>query len=59
MDEGSDEWGSDNEAMTDEPQTKKKAKKDEQPKMEKPAIWNEQKEPLKENEELEFDSNAY
>ena len=27
--------------------------------MEKPRIWNEKKEPLKEGEELEYDGSAY
>ena len=56
----SDEWEEDDdEPMQEDKPKPKKAKKEEQPQIQKPAIWNESKEPLKEDEELEFDSNAY
>ena len=56
----SDEWEEDDdEPMQEDKPKSKKAKKEEQPQIQKPAIWNESKEPLKEDEELEFDSNAY
>ena len=57
----SDEWEEDSDGNMEDESLKKPVKKQtkEEPKIEQPVIWNEQKEPLKEDEELEFDSNAY
>jgi ribosome assembly protein RRB1 len=65
-----DEWDDDGEEMDEAKKAKKKKKKEKAMLDEeadtvgelpqgKPQIWNDQNEPLKEDEELEFDNSAY